>query len=64
MKFDIILHLRKKAEKDINRAMRAAESGNDLEAAKLFTRAGGTLITLGRGLENEINEENSQFITH
>ncbi|EAA6342571.1 hypothetical protein DKU74_19975 [Salmonella enterica subsp. salamae] len=64
MKFDIILHLRKKAEKDINRAMREAESGNDLEAAKLFMRAGGTLITLGRGLENEINEENSQFITH
>lgn len=64
MKFDIILHLRKKAEKDINRAMREAESGNDLEAAKLFVRAGGTLITLGRGLENEINEENSQFITH
>ncbi|SUI22147.1 Uncharacterised protein [Salmonella enterica subsp. salamae] len=27
MKFDIILHLRKKAEKDINRAMREAESG-------------------------------------
>ncbi|EHN1693781.1 hypothetical protein KG383_001077 [Salmonella enterica subsp. enterica serovar Newport] len=64
MKFDIILHLRKKAEKDINRAMREAESGNDLEAAKLFMRAGGTLITLGRGLEIEINEENSQFITH
>ncbi|EAV6572893.1 hypothetical protein EDI85_13345 [Salmonella enterica] len=64
MKFDIILHLRKKAEKDINRAMREAESGNDLEAAKLFMRAGGTLITLGRGLEVEINEENSQFITH
>ncbi|ECB7412560.1 hypothetical protein E1J77_14255 [Salmonella enterica subsp. enterica serovar Typhimurium] len=64
MKFDIILHLRKKAEKDINRAMREAESGNDLEAAKLFVRAGGTLITLGRGLEIEINEENSQFITH
>lgn len=55
MKFDIILHLRKKAEKDINRAMRAAESGNDIEAAKLFTQAGGTLITLGRGLEIEIN---------
>ncbi|HAF2130138.1 TPA: hypothetical protein G9F27_004409, partial [Salmonella enterica] len=48
MKFDIILHLRKKAEKEINRAMREAESGNDLEAAKLFLRAGGTLITLGR----------------
>ncbi|EAM6405864.1 hypothetical protein SMZ59_005261 [Salmonella enterica] len=64
MKFDIILHLRKKAEKDINRAMREAESGNDLEAAKLFMRAGGTLITLGRGLEIEINEENNQFITH
>lgn len=55
MKFDVILHLRKKAEKDINRAMRAAESGNDLEAAKLFMSAGGTLITLGRGLEIEIN---------
>ncbi|EAP7476036.1 hypothetical protein CDW99_005028 [Salmonella enterica subsp. enterica serovar Ealing] len=64
MKFDIILHLRKKAEKDINRAMRAAESGNDLEAAKLFIQAGGTLVTLGRGLEIEINEENNQFFTH
>lgn len=53
MKFDVIQHLRKKAEKEINRAMRAAESGNDLEAAKLFTRAGGTLITLSRGLEIE-----------
>ncbi|EAA9128207.1 hypothetical protein BHZ80_13875 [Salmonella enterica] len=55
MKFDVIQHLRKKAEKDINRAMRAAESGNDMEAAKLFMRAGGILITLGRGLETEIN---------
>ncbi|ECE2928275.1 hypothetical protein CDF14_07200 [Salmonella enterica] len=55
MKFDVIQHLRRKAEKDINRAMRAAESGNDLEAAKLFMRAGGTLITPGRGLEIEIN---------
>ncbi|ECG5643200.1 hypothetical protein E1K64_15770 [Salmonella enterica subsp. enterica serovar Poona] len=64
MKFDIILHLRKKAERDINRAMREAESGNDLEAAKLFMRAGGTLITLGRELEFENNEENSQFIAH
>lgn len=55
MKFDVIQHLRKKAEKDINRAMRAAESGNDMEAAKLFMQAGGTPITLGRGLEIEIN---------
>ncbi|ECH3812641.1 hypothetical protein FPC62_00665 [Salmonella enterica] len=55
MKFDVIQHLRKKAEKEINRAMRAAESGSNLEAAKLFMRAGGTLITLGRGLEIEIN---------
>ncbi|HGB5308500.1 TPA: hypothetical protein ACIVON_002893 [Salmonella enterica subsp. enterica serovar Poona] len=61
MKFDIIQHLRKKAEKDINRAMRAAESGNDLEAAKLFMRAGGTLITLGRGLENEINGDKTEI---
>lgn len=61
MKFDIILHLRKKAEKDINRAMRAAESGNDLEAAKLFMRAGVTLITLGRGLENEINDDKTEI---
>lgn len=53
MKFDVIQHLRKKAEKDINRAMRAAESGNDQEAAKLFMQAGGTLITLSRGLEIE-----------
>lgn len=53
MKFDVIQHLRKKAEKDINRAMRAAEAGNDLEAAKLFMRAGGTLISLSRGLEIE-----------
>ncbi|EJD8884094.1 hypothetical protein Q8U35_004549 [Salmonella enterica] len=51
MKFADIQHLRRKAEKDINRAMRAAESGNDPEAAKLFMRAGGTLITLGRELE-------------
>ncbi|EFS4716311.1 hypothetical protein U8313_000900 [Salmonella enterica] len=51
MKFADIQHLRRKAEKDINRAMRAAESGNDPEAAKLFMRAGGTLIALGRGLE-------------
>lgn len=55
MKFDVIQHLRRKTGKDINRAMRAAESGNDLEAAKLFMRAGGTLIALSRGLETEIN---------
>ncbi|EBM3196035.1 TPA: hypothetical protein ACGT6A_000846 [Salmonella enterica] len=61
MKFDIILHLRKKAEKDINRAMRAAESGNDIEAAKLFTQAGGILITLGRGLEIEINGNKTEI---
>ncbi|EBX9172297.1 hypothetical protein DTV22_10840 [Salmonella enterica subsp. enterica serovar Kandla] len=61
MKFDIILHLRKKAEKDINRAMRAAESGNDIEAAKLFTQAGGILITLGRGLEIEINGDKTEI---
>ncbi|EAM6083118.1 hypothetical protein HB016_004826 [Salmonella enterica subsp. enterica] len=61
MKFDIILHLRKKAEKDINRAMREAESGNDLEAAKLFMRAGGTLITLGRGLKVEINGDKTEI---
>lgn len=61
MKFDIILHLRKKAEKDINRAMRAAESGNQLEAAKLFMRAGGTLITLGRELETEINGDKTEI---
>lgn len=53
MKFDVIQHLRRKVEKDINRAMRAAKSGNDLEAAKLFMRAGGTLISLSRGLEIE-----------
>ncbi|EEQ0726784.1 hypothetical protein HC306_003455 [Salmonella enterica] len=53
MKFDAIQHLRRKTEKDINRAMRAAESGNGLEAAKLFMRAGGTLISLSRGLEIE-----------
>lgn len=53
MKFDVIQHLRKKAEKEINRAMRAAEAGNDLEAAKLLMRAGGTLISLSRGLEIE-----------
>ncbi|ECU9383713.1 hypothetical protein CKQ16_10215 [Salmonella enterica subsp. enterica serovar Newport] len=57
MKFDIIQHLRRKAEKDINRAMREAEADNMSEAAKLFQRAGGTLITLGRGLEIEINNE-------
>lgn len=45
MKFDVILHLRKKAEKDINRAM----------------RAGGTLITLGRGLETEINGDKTEI---
>ncbi|EIW6805883.1 hypothetical protein QSX02_003384 [Salmonella enterica] len=61
MRFDVIQHLRKKAEKDINRAIRAAESGNDLEAAKLFTRAGGTLITLGRGLEIEINGDKTEI---
>ncbi|EAT4153021.1 hypothetical protein EUY23_02795 [Salmonella enterica] len=61
MKFDIVQYLRKKAERDINRAMRAAESGNDLEAAKLFMRAGGTLITLGRGLENEINDNKTEI---
>ncbi|EBD9815319.1 hypothetical protein JHR70_000703 [Salmonella enterica] len=61
MKFDVIQHLRKKAEKDINRAMRAAESGNDLEAAKLFMQAGVTLITLGRGLENEINDDKTEI---
>lgn len=61
MRFDVIQHLRKKAEKDINRAMRAAESGNDLEAVKLFTRAGGTLITLGRGLEIEINGDKTEI---
>ncbi|ELS0678720.1 hypothetical protein R4311_003597 [Salmonella enterica] len=60
MKFADIQHLRKQAEKDINRAMRAAESGNDLEAAKLFMRAGGTLITLGRGLEIEINGDKTE----
>lgn len=56
MKFDVIQHLRRKAEKDINRAMRAAESGNDLEAAKLFMQAGGTLITLGRGYHDVRND--------
>ncbi|EBM0566585.1 hypothetical protein DP643_19240 [Salmonella enterica] len=61
MRFDVIQHLRRKAEKEINRAMRAAESGNDLEAAKLFTRAGGTLITLGRGLEIEINGDKTEI---
>ncbi|EDW6064300.1 hypothetical protein YT14_002418 [Salmonella enterica subsp. enterica serovar Oslo] len=61
MKFANIQHLRKKAEKDINRAMRAAESGNDLEAAKLFVRAGGTLITLGRGLEVDINDDKTEI---
>ncbi|EAQ6129004.1 hypothetical protein AXA88_15610 [Salmonella enterica] len=61
MKFDVIQHLRKKAEKDINRAMRAAESGNDLVAAKLFMQAGVTLITLGRGLENEINDDKTEI---
>ncbi|ECI5744525.1 hypothetical protein D5P88_00230 [Salmonella enterica subsp. enterica] len=61
MKFDVIQHLRRKAEKEINRAMRAAESGNDLEAAKLFMQAGGTLITLGRGLETEINSSREVY---
>ncbi|EBA1658055.1 hypothetical protein BHM34_27730 [Salmonella enterica subsp. enterica serovar Toucra] len=61
MKFDIIQHLRRKAEKNINRAMRAAESGNNLEAAKLFMQAGGTLITLGRGLEIEINGDKTEI---
>ncbi|EAP1219938.1 hypothetical protein PU372_000547 [Salmonella enterica] len=61
MKFDVIQHLRKKAEKDINRAMRAAESGNDQEAAKLFMRAGRTLITLGHGLEMEINGDKTEI---
>ncbi|EDX4489654.1 hypothetical protein AHR05_002925 [Salmonella enterica subsp. salamae] len=61
MKFANIQHLRKKAEKDINRAMRAAESGDDLEAVKLFMRAGGTLITLGRGLEIEINGDKTEI---
>ncbi|EDQ2491946.1 hypothetical protein PK12_002548 [Salmonella enterica subsp. enterica] len=61
MKFDIIQHLRKKAEKDINRAMRASEAGNNYEAAKLFMRAGGTLITLGRGLETEINGNKTEI---
>ncbi|EDV4499357.1 hypothetical protein LNS10_003515 [Salmonella enterica] len=53
MKFADIQHLRRKAEKDINRAMRAAESGNNPEAAKLFIRAGVTLISLSRGLETD-----------
>lgn len=61
MKFDIILHLRKKAEKDINRAMRAAESDNQVGAAKLFQRAGGTLITLARALETEINDDKTEI---
>ncbi|EDN2296121.1 hypothetical protein N4X81_004498 [Salmonella enterica] len=61
MKFDVIQHLRKKTEKDINRAMRATESGNDLEAAKLFMRAGRTLITLGHGLEIEINGDKTEI---
>lgn len=61
MKFADIQHLHRKAEKDINRAMRAAESGNDLEAAKLFMRAGGTLITLGRRLEVEINGDKTEI---
>ncbi|EJU2993572.1 hypothetical protein N4X70_004347 [Salmonella enterica] len=61
MKFDVIQHLRRKVEKEINRAMRAAESGNDLEAAKLFMRAGGILITLGRGLETEINGDKTEI---
>ena len=55
MIYSKIQHLLKKAEKDINRAMREAESDNMREAAKLFLRAGGTLITLGRGLERESN---------
>lgn len=55
MIYSKIQHLRKKAEKDINRAMREAESDNMCEAAKLFQRAGGTLIALGRGLETENN---------
>ncbi|EBH8587074.1 hypothetical protein R7725_004376 [Salmonella enterica] len=61
MKFADIQHLRRKAEKDINRAMRAAESGNDPEAAKRFMRAGGTLITLGRELETEINGDKTEI---
>ncbi|MFS9881848.1 hypothetical protein WKV47_25895 [Salmonella enterica] len=61
MRFDVIQHLRKKAEKDINRAMRAAEFGNDQEAAKLFMRAGRTLITLGHGLEIEINGDKTEI---
>ncbi|EAB4400511.1 hypothetical protein CBU97_08490 [Salmonella enterica subsp. enterica serovar Montevideo] len=61
MKFEVIQHLRRKAEKKINRAMRAAESGNDLEAARLFMQAGGTLITLGRGLEIEINGDKTEI---
>ncbi|HAT1685363.1 TPA: hypothetical protein I8Y21_006221, partial [Klebsiella oxytoca] len=52
-KFAMIQHLRKKAEKDINRAMREAEADNQPEAARLFQRAGGTLITLGRQMERE-----------
>ncbi|EHN5171721.1 hypothetical protein KI912_001512 [Salmonella enterica] len=53
MKFSDIQYLRKKAEKEINRAMREAESGNLPEAAALFRLAGMKLITLSRGLETE-----------
>ncbi|EAP1480034.1 hypothetical protein JMI38_001809 [Salmonella enterica] len=61
MIYSKIQHLRKKAEKDINRAMREAESDNMREAAKLFLRAGGTLITLGCGLETEINDNKTKI---
>ncbi|HGB3471640.1 TPA: hypothetical protein ACIVB1_001930 [Salmonella enterica subsp. diarizonae serovar 61:l,v:z35] len=61
MKFDIIQHLRRKTEKDINRAMREAEADNMSEAAKLFQRAGGTLITLGVQMEKEINGDKTEI---
>ncbi|EIC0888435.1 TPA: hypothetical protein I8P16_000877 [Salmonella enterica subsp. enterica serovar Napoli] len=61
MKFNIILHLRKKAEKEINRAMRAAESGNDLEAARLFMQAGEKLITLAFKLRTEFDGNKTEI---
>lgn len=53
MTFDKIQHLRKKAEKDINRAMREAKADNQSEAAALFKRAGIALLTLAQVIEEE-----------
>ena len=60
MTFDKIQHLRKKAEKNINRAMREAKADNQSGAAALFKRAGITLLTLAQGIEEENHGNKTQ----